>query len=1376
MKHFANICIFLSVFLSSNLLALVDRTDCDDSAENFLPLSDTTGGTKAFLKICLPSDRENGTNTVDGMVNANIRGGLLQIGNQVLCAMDEDISTSECIDPDSKEYFYADGTTNGCANSGSDDGCQNNDFGGGPDNEYLGLADYDDNITYGVSAAQAATTTNSTMARLSLSTNDEVIWAKLYWMGRTDSSGDADYPNVKDVKLMTPTTGGVYQDIECSHYGDSGDEYYCSAEVTQLVSQSGQYWVGNVDGHEFSSNNFAAWSLSVVYKNNASPFTNIAIYEGFGRFSSGSTPLTIPVSGFLTPSVGDVNATFHVLAGESDNGYNDQVTASNSSGSHVVVNPVGPDTDFLNATISRFGIIEQNRLPNFSNSLGIDIDSVGLDTLVGGVPTPILENNQSSSSLVFTSSQDELFIPVVSFTTEIYQPKLCYDYSYYQNNRFFTEDNNGSLNVQPSIVGDVIPGDPIRVRILVKNLEENSFASDLTMTVQGLSAGGQAVYDNNLTLTEPNGAAYLPATPISSSDDHTKYLMTDALGNQERVFSEFTIDPSSSSLNIPLDMSVDFSITLSGGITIDYRDFELKNEVPLCTTANFAYQPEWGTFNVEDSAARALADSTGAPRKYNLLTQVAGRPFNIDVTTYEASDYNLPKSGIQTMVAVDLIDMRESHDANESCYDPATLTGRVWVPIVNNGDTHTTVDFNQAVLDGDIPNLDAFFAHSRENVSVRVSMTVGNDQNNSLIDWSIRTSNPQIGSVEIHNFPDVIQAYGPACQRPVTTTAGGSGTTHIATTVSDACGNSGVSGLSLAQFKKCQECIFGSNTRSICSRDNFTIRPEGLFTRIYDNNQSTDVLNPRNEVSEVGNISAGYLYRYDVNATSHTDEKGIEGYSISFRGGATTDPDHNATYHWAPDGHDTTNCNDTSDKYVSLSLANGIALNNQAASDNVGRYELKIKDNSWSKVDQSPEHHVGSHYNLDDCVPGESFVPATATAITSTNIGCDISSEHTNVDRPGIDYYDYKMTSRPYAFNLSAVTFNRGMVDRNISITPANAFVYNNNILGDDYNMSARYTGRLRAVGFTQTSLSNFVQNCWSNDVNLTFNTDITTLSPAPAVTTTYSTRLVQRDETGAIFRDDIQNTNGGGNDEIAPVIHPADDFLQLLGGEAEIELNGNFGRATDVPINPIDLNYVEFHVGCSDLNECDTNADLEVPHYPEGTVASNQSVKHVYGRVHTPRQRSATQIATVPTSYEFYCDSTTGCVIGNHTLISPLQLLSPDDIRWYNLAIHTTTDDGFVTSTQTRNGVDNGAFSAFLPAADGFSASYTYTSFATNLPYKTTIQLNTQNWLIYERYNAAATFNTFELEYFGIGNRAGTGTTTTDSNAATNTSRRIQW
>ena len=453
-------------------------------------------------------------------------------------------------------------------------------------------------------------------------------------------------------------------------------------------------------------------------------------------------------------------------------------------------------------------------------------------------------------------------------------------------------------------------------------------------------------------------------------------------------------------------------------------------------------------------------------------------------------------------------------------------------------------------------------------------------------------------------------------------------------------------------------------------------------------------------------------------------------------------------------------------------MSNGKVINQQNQSDNVGRYEFLMLDSLWTKVDQDPEHHTGSHFNQDDCTPKESYVPNNDTTLNNNNIGCNISSKHTNSDRPTIEYFDYEVHTRPYDFNLTAVIFKKGIISQEATIGNTNAFIYNSDILtGTDVNMSVRYTGRLRAVGADQNSLSNFVQNCWANDVNLTITNDITTVNPAPESTTIYALRLIEIDNTGSTINDTIQNQNTGGSSAVVPVTLPANNFIQDMNGEAEIQLNANFLRNIIVPVNPIILNYQDFQVECSDSSKCESEADLETPHEPQGIVTNNQSVTHVYGRVHTPRQRSNTPNITVPTNYEFYCNSATGCAVGNYALVSPQELLSPDAVRWYNLPIHNNLVDGDVTSTNARNEIDNGDFDTMQPINNGLSAQYIYNN-KQGYPYKTTINLNTENWLIYHRYNANANANTFELEFYNAGNWGGLNRSKiqSDSNVSGNT------
>ena len=82
------------------------------------------------------------------------------------------------------------------------------------------------------------------------------------------------------------------------------------------------------------------------------------------------------------------------------------------------------------------------------------------------------------------------------------------------------------------------------------------------------------------------------------------------------------------------------------------------------------------------------------------------------------------------------------------------------------------------------------------------------------------------------------------------------------------------------------------------------------------------------------------------------------------------------------------------------------------------------------------------------------------------------------------------------------------------------------------------------------------------------------------------------------------------------------------------------------------------------------------------------------------------------------------------------------------------------------------------MPLAGQSFTNLVYTG-GRGYPYKATMENNASNWLIYSKYNSAATKNQFEVEFdTGAATWAGvreTNTTTT-SNVTSKTNRRSMW
>ena len=82
---------------------------------------------------------------------------------------------------------------------------------------------------------------------------------------------------------------------------------------------AGTYSVANVQAGT-GGDRYAGWTLVVAYSDPTQPPRNLTVDDGFVTVSSGSPPITIPVSGFKTPPTGPVRTTVGFVAYEGDAG------------------------------------------------------------------------------------------------------------------------------------------------------------------------------------------------------------------------------------------------------------------------------------------------------------------------------------------------------------------------------------------------------------------------------------------------------------------------------------------------------------------------------------------------------------------------------------------------------------------------------------------------------------------------------------------------------------------------------------------------------------------------------------------------------------------------------------------------------------------------------------------------------------------------------------------------------------------------------------------------------------------------------------------------------------------------------------------------
>lgn len=1067
---------------------------------------------------------------------------------------------------------------------------------------------------------------------------------------------------------------------------------------------------------------------------------------------------------------------------------------------------------------------------NTGNTIDIEFDglTVGLNaTLDNLTPGETYHFKMALADVGDNNYDTGVFVNSIN---GIRAPEVCYEYNYEQNNRVFTQEYDDT--VPPALVGNVVIGDPITVGVSIQNREDSEVsASNVRLSATDINAS-QAIYTpGTVYVTNTNNlvSVNIPDNTLgmTNADTYIRDVPALDLGSLEFFFVNYDLTPKQSSLDMPLYWNVSYtlSIPLSPTQSVDINvSANLDEDIPNCSGGGYEYNVDWDIFNVED---RSIAN-TGA---YNLYTQVAGRPFEFNLVAYDPADL---ETSIATtaFVAIEMIDARAYQTVGTSCKNPdSAFTQRIWTQLLDQ--VHTPINVQDAVDDLLIGDVSEFFDEAREDTAFRISYLLDENGTDPIAYTDLGN-----GRIRVDGFPDLQGrecSIDPRTNQPKLVKKPSNN--QLTDQANVACGNASTNGVSPAVLRTCLECLYDANVRYVCSRDNFSIRPEAFSVDILDNDQSIVDTDPSILVPHLANVSSniasGYKYRYDVNATMHNDDKAaVLGYTNTFSA-SNTSPTTYMTYFWRPDASQvTTGCKDINDTFPTINIKNGLAVNNQNSARDIGRYDLEVRDNDWTKVDQSPAHHVAPHFDplAYDCVQNNDDVPLSTITLTNLNVGCRISSDHTNTET-GYAYIDNNVTVHPYYFDISKIRFQKGIMasntgydaseivtldpttgERNVTINEDNlsaatdldinnSFVYQNNLYRNnpagvayDLNMSVRYAGHLSARGADQNLTRNFAANCYAEAVDLHVDANTTNVANLPA----YSYRLREFDDNGTLLYDtmagsvDIATNNALQN----RIFIPAANFTAASGGAANIELNLNFDRQVNAAVNPIAVTFNDFNVSCIPLTSCQSRSNMELNHEVNGTYTiANPTytalpIIHVYARVHTPRQRSAIPLVTVPFDFEFYCDPAapitvpTTCNINTYSTlpapfpnaISPNALASRDSIRWYSLRTHNLGVDGNITNTQTRNGTKNAFFSSILFGPN--ATQYTYNPAQAGYPYKATMEVSSQPWLIYNRYDPTVNTNTFELEFYGAGNWVGTDATDTNlsTNVNTNTNRRIQW
>ncbi|MGL2992981.1 T9SS type B sorting domain-containing protein [Flavobacterium sp. TSSA_36] len=351
----------------------------------------------------------------------------------------------------------------------------------GPDNNnkfYVEYIDIDgDNNTFSSSTANLFI--NNSCKR--------IVFAGLYWSAiypydrstdrKTKYDGSLRDANFDKIKFKVPN--GNYQDIVADqiifdgykyngpNVSDSFKDspYVCFKDVTSIVTNltdaDGPYTVANVRAARGKRDGGGAggWSLVVVYESPTVPSKFISIFDGYvGVNPDVNTPGYLPlvdfqVSGFKTlPSPLPVNAKIGVAALEGDAGNKGDTFQFKALSVPLLFTAISdaknPADNFFNASITNNGLDVTNRVPNSTNTLGIDIDNV----IVPNALNEVIPNGETDATLRLTTTGDGYGAFVTTFAVDIIEPTILLTKEVFDNTGADASNANVILGQQLNYV------------------------------------------------------------------------------------------------------------------------------------------------------------------------------------------------------------------------------------------------------------------------------------------------------------------------------------------------------------------------------------------------------------------------------------------------------------------------------------------------------------------------------------------------------------------------------------------------------------------------------------------------------------------------------------------------------------------------------------------------------------------------------------------------------------------------------------------------------------------------------------------------------------------------------------------------------------
>jgi uncharacterized repeat protein (TIGR01451 family) len=346
-------------------------------------------------------------------------------------------------------------------------------------------------------------TFNSSTSDLAIATTcNNVLFAGLYWgAGQGNSGSNVSWitgettcklkiPGALTYTTITSTQTDYHNNTIVAGFAHTG--FKCFADITSLVNTAnanGTYTVANVASPAGINNAYGGWTLVFVYANSGLPNRNLTVFDGNVVIKSGSAPVDVAISGFLTPPTGTVSCELGAVAYDGDRTSLDSFSFKQSGAPvfyNLTPNPLANLNDMWNSTIGYLGTVVATRNPAFSNTLGYDASIINLPNALNAQ----LGNSQTSATVRFASPSENYIVQVLSTSISQFNPSFSLQKT--------SADLNGGL---------VMGGDIIRYTIAYNNLgndiSTNTMVADQLSNSVGFVPGSLKI--NGVAKTDASG-------------------------------------------------------------------------------------------------------------------------------------------------------------------------------------------------------------------------------------------------------------------------------------------------------------------------------------------------------------------------------------------------------------------------------------------------------------------------------------------------------------------------------------------------------------------------------------------------------------------------------------------------------------------------------------------------------------------------------------------------------------------------------------------------------------------------------------------------------------------------------------------------------